>query len=236
MVISQSLAPEPREVIDLFLVLKQTSPWANICWKAGRDQTRANCCHPLHRPTSTPRAGPVCPRSRVWVSEGTGRAVEALGLGWVFCSAAPPHWGWDRILHRCTAGRFAPLSSPLQALQKQPLPSPRDSRGALPVSAQLSPPSRLPVTPAVCCKCPQPCGSGLLTWTCPAGSFGEERPTNKQTGCESVCEQTVSCDGASFNLQIHPSTERRLQIDRPDQKETICFKGSPAIPQTLVIW
>lgn len=51
-----------------------------------------------------------------------------------------------------------------------------------------------------------------------------------------VCEQTVNCDRAPFNLQIHGSTARRLQIDGADQNSSIRFKGSPDIPQTLVIW
>lgn len=51
-----------------------------------------------------------------------------------------------------------------------------------------------------------------------------------------ACEQTVNCDRVPFNLQIHVSTARRLQIDRADQNTSICFKGSPDIPKTLVIW
>lgn len=53
--------------------------------------------------------------------------------------------------------------------------------------------------------------------------------TNKPAGF--VCEQTVNCDGVSFNLQIHLSTERQLQIDRADQKNEYLFQGLTRYPQ-----
>lgn len=53
--------------------------------------------------------------------------------------------------------------------------------------------------------------------------------TNKPAGF--VCEQTVNCDGASFNLQIHLSTERQQQIDRADQKNEYLFQGLTRHPQ-----
>ena len=46
-----------------------------------------------------------------------------------------------------------------------------------------------------------------------------------------VCEQTVNCDGVSFNLQIHLSTERQPQIDCADQKNEYLFQGLTRYPQ-----
>lgn len=53
--------------------------------------------------------------------------------------------------------------------------------------------------------------------------------TNKTAGF--VCEQTVNCDGVSFNLQIHLSTKCQLQIDRADQKNEYLFQGLTRYPQ-----
>lgn len=58
--------------------------------------------------------------------------------------------------------------------------------------------------------------------------------TNKPAGF--VCEQTVNCDGAPFNLQIQLSTERQRGSMALSKNMNICFEGLPAIPKTLVIW
>lgn len=50
MAISQAFATEPREAIDLFLFLKQTSPWASTCWEAGITPDQSKLLSPLSTP------------------------------------------------------------------------------------------------------------------------------------------------------------------------------------------
>lgn len=72
--------------------------------------------------------------------------------------------------------------------------------------------------------------SHSLTWTCCADSSKKKgRQTNKTAGF--VCEQTVNCDGASFNPQIHLSTRPQQRIDSADQKNEYLFQGLTSYSQ-----
>lgn len=49
-------ASEPREAIDLLRFLKQNTPWANICWKAGMDPAQSKLLSPLQSPNPKPES------------------------------------------------------------------------------------------------------------------------------------------------------------------------------------
>lgn len=109
-----------------------------------------------------------------------------------------------------------PLSLPLQALWKQPLLSRMEMRSTSCYSSALPSIGSAFNSPALSAQ------SGVKAPFSPgcaeqALSKKKDPQTNKTAGF--VCEQTVNCDGVSFNLQIHLSTERLLQIDCADQKK-----------------
>lgn len=218
MAISQAFASEPREAIDLFLFLNQNSPWSNICWKARMDPDQSK----LLSPPSTPKLqiqepGPLSdPGQGLGSLRQLAELVKAWGTDGSFTQLL--HLTGARVgLHHCTKEQFAPLvfafASPMETASPEPN---GDERSASCYSSALPSIRSAFSSPALNAQ------SGVKAAFSPgraeqALSEKKDPQTNKTAGF--VCEQTVNCDGVSFNLQIHLSTERLLQIDRADQKK-----------------
>lgn len=185
-----------------------------------RDRPRPNCCHPFTTQTPDPSAcALVQPRGWSW---SWGRPGEQTGLSLSSCSSLG--LGLDSTL----APRSRLHLLPLQARWKQPLPANREEKSTLCSSSALPPVRSAFASPALNAQ------SGVRAAFSPgraerALSEKKDPQTNKPAGF--VCEQTVNCDGASFNLQIQLSTEWQPQIDRADQKNEYLFQGLTSYPQ-----
>lgn len=149
---------------------------------------------------------------------GAGRARGTHG------SATQPRSSL-RLGPGCTKEQTAPLAfaSPMETA------SPGEWRGEEHcVPAQLSSVPSAFASPALNAR------SGVRAASSPgraeqAPSEKKDPQTNKPAGF--VCEQTVNCDGAPFNLQIQLSTEQQPRIDGAEQKNEYLFQGLTSYPQ-----
>lgn len=208
MAISQAFASKPREVIDLFLFLKQTSPWANISWKAGTDPDQSK----LLSPPSTPKLQIQEPGPLPDPGHGFGslRKLAELAKTWgtdgSFTQLFHPTGARVGLLHHCTKEQFAPLAFAFASPMETASPEPNGEERSTSCYSSALPSIRSAFkSPALKAQ------SGVKAAFSPghaeqALSKKKGPQTNKTAGF--VCEQTVNCNGVSFNLQIHLSTER----------------------------